>query len=64
MSTEYILGEIVKNCKEPRRKKAAIDFLQQKMESLKYDDKLRIHLWEIISILKKVEPSTSFDDYD
>lgn len=65
MSTiDYVLGEIVKNCKNPRRKKVAIEFLEKKLDSLKYEDKLRMHLWEIIAVLKKIDSSNSTNSDD
>lgn len=62
MSVEYVLKEIEKNCKNKRKKKVAIDFLRQKMEAMKYDDKLRLYLWEIINNLETIETSTPLDD--
>lgn len=56
MSTIYILHEIMKNCKDERKKKATLDFLNKKIDTLPQDDKLRPYLLELISIFNTVEP--------
>ena len=61
-SMDYILSDIIKNCKNERKKDVAIKHLTKKMESLKVEDKLRLHLWEIIKCLQQIEPKN--DDYE
>lgn len=58
-SIEYLLNDILKNCKNERKKDVAINHLVKVMESLKVEDKLRIQLWDIINCLKKIEPKTN-----
>ncbi len=63
-AVDFYLKEISKNCKNKRKKTVAIKHMTKVMESLKIEDKLRIHLWEIIQVLDKIEPNKKNDDED